>query len=348
MSVASAFVGGMPMSGTSEVRRPLEPFPLIRTRNTDELEVSAGRYYGALGFRLPRGAKGFNVIANHCQLQSIGLTYAVHGVPLQIELPTFEYFGELFSFGGSAEAAAGRSRVEISRRQSFVANAGESIKLAYAADFQQFVLKIHSAALIKKLEALLGASLAGRLTFDPASDARRPESENLRRMVLFLVKQLESADSRFPALALSEYEQAMMVAFLCTHRHNNSHRFEREPSKPGPWQVHRAEEYIEQNWDQPLTVEALTIVTGVSARSLFHSFKHGRGYSPMEFVQSVRLRHANEMLLKPGPETSVTRVAFDCGFGNLGHFANYYRRRFGESPSQTLHRAKGIKLRRLS
>jgi transcriptional regulator GlxA family with amidase domain len=38
--------------------------------------------------------------------------------------------------------------------------------------------------------------------------------------------------------------------------------------------------------------------------------------------------------------TTVTDVAFACGFGNLGHFAIYYRRQFGETPSATLRRAR--------
>jgi len=52
----------------------------------------------------------------------------------------------------------------------------------------------------------------------------------------------------------------------------------------------------------------------------------------MRFVKQVRLRHGREMLNNPNSATSVTGVAFDCGFGNLGHFANDYQRAFGETP----------------
>jgi transcriptional regulator GlxA family with amidase domain len=45
------------------------------------------------------------------------------------------------------------------------------------------------------------------------------------------------------------------------------------------------------------------------------------------------------MLATPDLETSVTSVAFVCGFGNLGHFARDYRETFGERPSETLSRA---------
>ena len=53
----------------------------------------------------------------------------------------------------------------------------------------------------------------------------------------------------------------------------------------------------------------------------------------------MKLRRAREMLSAAATETSVTAVAFVCGFGNLGHFARDYRETFGERPSETLARA---------
>ena len=82
--------------------------------------------------------------------------------------------------------------------------------------------------------------------------------------------------------------------------------------------------------------------TGVGARAIFRAFQQSRGYSPMAFARMVRLKHARERLLAPDPETSVTTVAFACGFGNLGHFARDYREAFGEPPSATLARAMRV------
>jgi len=101
------------------------------------------------------------------------------------------------------------------------------------------------------------------------------------------------------------------------------------------------EEYIEANWDQPVTIEALPIVADASARSIFHSFREHRGYSPMNLVKQIRLRHVREMLSRPDSEVTVTNAAFACGFGNLGHFAVAYKQVFGETPSGTLTRARG-------
>jgi len=61
----------------------------------------------------------------------------------------------------------------------------------------------------------------------------------------------------------------------------------------------------------------------------------------MAFVKRVRLMQARQMLTAPAENTSVTAVAFACGFDNPGHFAGDYRLAFGEFPSQTLTKFKG-------
>lgn len=109
---------------------------------------------------------------------------------------------------------------------------------------------------------------------------------------------------------------------------------------PITWQVRRAEEYIESHWNQPITVASIARATAASARSIFYHFKSSRGQSPMSFLKQVRLEHAREMLEGSGIGRSVTEIAIDCGFGNLGHFAGDYFKRFGERPSDTLKRSK--------
>src|SRR5262249_26973457 len=148
-------------------------------------------------------------------------------------------------------------------------------------------------------------------------------------------------DAPLPKLVLDELEQALVISYLSCNRHSYSHLLEGSVRSVASRQVRLAEEYIEQNWDQPMTVEALALATQTSVRSLFDSFKKSRAVSPMVFVRQVRLQHAKQMLMRGGPETTVTSVASACGFSNLGHFAKYYCNAFGEPPSTTLKAARG-------
>ncbi|MCY1310697.1 Helix-turn-helix domain protein [compost metagenome] len=54
----------------------------------------------------------------------------------------------------------------------------------------------------------------------------------------------------------------------------------------------------------------------------------------MERLRHLRLEAARERLLR-APGLSITEVALEFGFANLGRFASYYRERYGELPSRT-------------
>jgi len=143
-----------------------------------------------------------------------------------------------------------------------------------------------------------------------------------------------------PPLLLRELESAVIVAFLTVLPHSLSAVLNRQPADiPAPL-VRRIEEYIETNAHHSITIEKLTQVAGVSARSIFLAFKKSRGYTPLSFVKMVRLKNARALLNSPDDTTSVTDVAFICGFANLGHFSREYREMFGELPSATLAKSR--------
>jgi AraC-like DNA-binding protein len=207
-------------------------------------------------------------------------------------------------------------------------------------DYEHLVTLIDPASLLKTVSTLAGTPVVGPLKLDRSCFGARRQARLSQGLVGLLAHELD-ADGAIPSpVVTAELEQAILVAFLYGNKHNYSTLLDGQPKSSGPWQVRRVVEYIEANWDQPIAIEALAVVANTSARSIFHSFREHRGCSPMNFVKHVRLRHANEMLSAHACETTVTSVAFACGFGNLGHFASDYRRAFGEMPSETLAHAK--------
>jgi transcriptional regulator GlxA family with amidase domain len=158
--------------------------------------------------------------------------------------------------------------------------------------------------------------------------------------MLFAGEQADVTSDQPPPLVLPELEQAVIVNFLAANRHAYSQRLEQQVGGAAPRHVQLAEEYIEANWSRPITIETLVEVTGVSARALFRSFKERRGYTPMAFAKITRLRRARDMLASGNPDTSVTAVAYACGFATMGHFAKEYRQTFGELPSRTIARSR--------
>ena len=316
---------------------PLSRFSALRTQDPDELRQRLSGLFAVWSMELGPDARGsFKGRLNHRQMQNVGITFARYGSALAVSLSQAGVYLQGFPIRGSGEVVVDGSEGTISRNRGIVGGPGADMRIKYSPDFEHLILRFQPEKLTRTLSRLIGRPVDPPLRMAASMGIVQDPQ---RRLLEFVVRELGRSDTPLPSLVLAELEEALIVAFLTCNRHNYSHYLEGTAQAVAPWQVRRAEEYVEQNWDQPLTVEALALVTNSSVRSLFYSFKSSRGISPMAFVRRVRLRHANEMLKSAGSEKSVTSIAYACGFSNLGHFARYYNAAFGEHPSATLRTA---------
>lgn len=306
-----------------------------------QVEQGLIKSYGARKFDLPDGEVGFKAVANKVQLPRVSISFCHYNNPVQIEFPEADYARQQFVLYGSGFSIIRGKSTAINPAVSFVTAPNTEIGLDCEAGFEQLVLTITTDALVNQLSHILGSALKQPLEFFGPVDLQQSSGRRLSRFIRHFVSELDAEPSNIPKPLLAEMEDTLITAFLLSNAHNTGEIVERGPVSIAPWQVKRAEEYITANWNQPITIADLVKHTGVSARSIFNTFKDVRGYSPMEFVKSVRLEHARSLLRSAAPGTSVTGVAFACSFGNLGHFSKDYYRSFGELPSNTLKRAKG-------
>jgi AraC-like DNA-binding protein len=107
-----------------------------------------------------------------------------------------------------------------------------------------------------------------------------------------------------------------------------------------PRDVARVVEWSRAHPAVPVRLEALARIAGVPARTLETHFARFLGTTPLEWVRQERLAHARRALLASDGRASVTDVASQSGFTQLGRFASQYCRRFGELPSETLRRLR--------
>jgi AraC-like DNA-binding protein len=105
--------------------------------------------------------------------------------------------------------------------------------------------------------------------------------------------------------------------------------------------VSDAERVLDRHRDNPITIASLSHTVGVSERTLRNAFADVYRQSPKRYFLHQRLRAAHDALSDPGNAgATVTSVATDLGFYELGRFATQYRSLFGESPSLTLRRRR--------
>jgi AraC-like DNA-binding protein len=99
----------------------------------------------------------------------------------------------------------------------------------------------------------------------------------------------------------------------------------------------RAQAFVSEFRDWPLSVRQLSQAIGLSERSLQYAFLEQFGVTPKSYITSFRLHHVRRELKRSKPgETKICEIASRWGFWHMGQFAADYRQRFGELPSQTL------------
>ena len=101
--------------------------------------------------------------------------------------------------------------------------------------------------------------------------------------------------------------------------------------------VQRAAEFLNSHAAEGVRIGDLSRVAGVSERTLRKAFHTVHGVSPKQFDLRERLFGARRALCEEdAARKTVTTIACEFGFFELGRFSRAYKAAFGESPSQTI------------
>jgi AraC-like DNA-binding protein len=103
--------------------------------------------------------------------------------------------------------------------------------------------------------------------------------------------------------------------------------------------VAKFEEFLEANPNTPLYLPEICAAVGAAERTLRIACEEHLGMGPIRYLALRRMHLVRRALLRSvSSTTTVTRIATDHGFWELGRFAVSYRALFGETPSVTLQR----------
>ena len=88
---------------------------------------------------------------------------------------------------------------------------------------------------------------------------------------------------------------------------------------------------MESNIEEPLSLDEIAGLVGVSRRQIERLFKRYVGEVPTKYYLDMRLRRARTLLLQTA--MSIMDIAVACGFQSPPHFSKCYRNLFGHTPS---------------
>ena len=104
--------------------------------------------------------------------------------------------------------------------------------------------------------------------------------------------------------------------------------------------IRRFEDFLAANRYEPVYLVELCAAIGVSERTLRICCREHLGMAPLHYLWLRRMHLAHRALMFADPASAtVTEIATEHGFWELGRFSVEYRVLFGEPPSVSLHRS---------
>lgn len=319
---------------------PLERHLAFETRDLDEARERVARVFCPHRLRMVRPKCRVRARQHVARLGNLALSYVAYGAEVSIDPGKLDSFFLIhLVHSGRSEIRIGDRALVATRLMGTVTSPTLALSMQWSADCAHLVLKVDRPALELHLADLLGEMIVRPIEFAPELPVESGPGAGYRRLVDFVTTELDRDDSLLASpLGIVRIEQTLMTGLLLTQRSNYSGALASRSSPAAPRHVVRAEEFIRTHPDCPITIGALAEAAGVSARTLFEGFRRFRGTTPMALLKAVRLERTHAELKAVAPSASVADVAFKWGFIHLGRFAQVYRARFGELPSETLRR----------
>ncbi len=109
-------------------------------------------------------------------------------------------------------------------------------------------------------------------------------------------------------------------------------------------QIRPAINYIDANFDKPIGLTDIAKASFMSVSRLAHVFKEQMGITLIDYLTSVRIERAKQLLL--ATTQNCTEICFQAGFNNQSYFTRTFKRLVGSTPRQF--RVKNLRRMKMS
>ena len=105
-----------------------------------------------------------------------------------------------------------------------------------------------------------------------------------------------------------------------------------QSSKMSDYYIKQATNYIEQNFQNNITIEDIAAVCGINRSYFGKIFRNSIGRSPQEFLMNYRMVKATELLKLTS--LSIAEIGSAVGYENQLHFSRAFKTIYGISPRE--------------
>lgn len=96
--------------------------------------------------------------------------------------------------------------------------------------------------------------------------------------------------------------------------------------------------FIREHYGSKIYIAELAAIMNMNEQYFCRFFRKAMGKTPIRYINEVRIRQA--MTFLEHTDMPVTEIGMNCGFGNMGHFIEEFRRLNGTTPLDYRKKAK--------
>ncbi|ANE81105.1 AraC family transcriptional regulator [Mycobacterium adipatum] len=286
---------------------------------------------------------GFAAGLHGVRLRNVSMLYFDLHVPATIDIPRVgNYVAVHMPMNGCALVSHRGNTFEANSICSAVCSPGHPLIMRLDLDSPQLIIRIEEPAMAAYLTRVIGRRLAHALAFEPQFDLTSEAAMRWHAAVQLIHTEVFHPGSLVGrGQGIGAVEELVMSSLL----HLQPSNYHNEFASPGRTDkrkavVQAAIDYLDDHLAERITMSSLAGAVHMSVRAVQQGFHEQLGMSPMTYLRERRLERVHEELMDatPADGITVTSVAERWGFHHLGSFGGEYRKRWGESPSQTLRR----------
>ena len=318
---------------------PLDAFRLFQTKDMDQAREIVGRHFCSHRLDQASQASSFDACHNRAEGRHISLNYIRYGADVEIEPGELtEFYLIQIPITGAARIRNGLTEVDSDAFCGTVLNPDLHTTMRWLAGCEQILLQVDRSFMHEVAAALTRVPIDAELRFSPKLDLTRPATAGWRNALFQTVLSASSGDGfgGLDDLRQRHLEETLVAGLLDCQPNTLSPLLDAAPHGAVPAVLRRAISLIRERFSEPLTLLDIAQSAAISPRSLQLAFKRELGCTPMQYLQGVRLDYARHLLLSCDGSGSVSEAAELSGHPHLGRFSVAYRKRYGETPRQTL------------
>ncbi|GAA0788819.1 AraC family transcriptional regulator [Marinobacterium sediminicola] len=284
----------------------------------------------------------FRHVGNILNSTTTAIGYIEYGTDVTVKVEDLSNsYSISLPLSGYQELSCRDGNVQSNITNGVIISPAAPYELHISGNCRKTLVRISRQAMELGLESLIGKPADKPLIFDPKMDAKVGSSSAWWRTIRYIETELGNTDSLYNSPAfIRDIEQALIKGILTSQPHNYSDDVKNALRNNLPSYLIKTIDYLKENARNEIHMDDIEWISGVSRNKLYSDFKRYIGMPPTAYLKRIRMSGVRTDIIKSMGEESISTLALNWGFNHLGRFSTDYKNIFGETPSETLAKAK--------